>query len=88
MAKARSTRKNVAAKSPASRRRESKEKWVRKNVVIDQRKLDIAKRNFGVATEKEAIDRALDYVKFYCELSEGLETIRLSGGLVDVWKGR
>jgi hypothetical protein len=87
MAKARSTRKKVAAKSRASRR-ESKEKWVRKNVVIDQRKLDVVRRALGVATDKEAIDQALDRIVFVREVSEGLEAIRLSGGLVDVWKDR
>ena len=34
--------------------------WVRKNVVMDQRKLDVARRALGVDTETEAIDRALD----------------------------
>jgi Arc/MetJ family transcription regulator len=61
---------------------------VRKNIVIDQQKLDVARRALGVTTDKEAIDQALDYIKFYCELSESLETIRLSGGIDDVFKGR
>jgi hypothetical protein len=90
MAKARSTRKKVAAKPRASRR-ESKEKWVRKSVVIDQTKLDVARRLLGVATEKEAVDQALDFVVFYREVVNGIETISLYGGLDDiegVFKGR
>jgi len=36
--------------------------WVRKNVIMNQRKLDAAKRALGVDTETEAIDLALDFV--------------------------
>jgi len=32
------------------------EGWVRKNVFVDQRKLDAARRVLGVETETEAID--------------------------------
>lgn len=71
------------AARPRATRREPAPKWVRKRVVIDQRKLDVARKNFKVTTDKEAIDKALDFVKGYCDLSEGLETIRLSGGLID-----
>ena len=36
--------------------------WVRKNIIIDQRKLDVARRALGVDTDTEAIDRALEFV--------------------------
>jgi hypothetical protein len=56
--------KVVAAKRSLSggRRRGagSRAGWVRKNVIMDQRKLDAARRALGVDTETEAIDRALD----------------------------
>jgi len=34
--------------------------WVRKNLHIDQRKLNIARKALGVKTETEAVDAALD----------------------------
>jgi hypothetical protein len=61
---------------------------VRKNVVMDQRKLDAARRTLGVATETEAIDQALDFVVFYRELTEGIRAVRLAGGIDDVFEGR
>ena len=53
--------------------------WVRKNVVIDQRKLDAARKALGVTTETEAIDLALDYVAFRREIAEGIAAVRRSG---------
>jgi hypothetical protein len=64
---------------------------VRKNMVMDQSKLDVAKRLLGVATEKEAVDQALDWVVFYRNVVKGIETINLYGGIDDiegVFKGR
>ena len=62
--------------------------WVRKNVVMDQRKLDIARRVLGVDTETEAIDQALDLVAFREELVKGFAAVRRSGGVDDVFEGR
>jgi len=62
--------------------------WVRKNVVMDQRKLDIARRALGVDTETEAIDQALDFVVFREELAKGFAAVRRSGGVKDVVDGR
>lgn len=70
--------------SGSKRRRDG---WVRKNVAIDQRKLDIARRELGVRTETEAIDLALDAIAFRKELSRGIEAVRRSGGVVDVFGG-
>ena len=61
--------------------------WVRKNVVMDQRKLDLARRALGVATETEAIDQALDFVAFGEELAKGFAAVRRSGGVEDVVDG-
>lgn len=83
MAKARSTRRKVAAR-PRVSRREIKPKWVRKNMVMDQSKLDVAKRLLGVATEKEAVDQALDWVVFYRTVIKGVETMNLYGGFDDI----
>ena len=60
--------------------------WVRKNVVMDQRKLDIARRALGVDTETEAIDQALDFVAFREELAKGFAAVRRSGGVDDVFE--
>src|SRR5688500_4768848 len=62
--------------------------WVRKNVVMDQRKLDLARRALGVRTETEAIDQALDLVAFREELVRGFTAVRRSGGVGDVFEGR
>ena len=62
--------------------------WVRKNVVMDQRKLDVARRALGVDTETEAIDQALDFVAFREELAKGFAAVRRSGGVEDVVEGR
>lgn len=62
--------------------------WVRKNVVMDQRKLDAARRALGVDTETEAIDQALDLVSFGEELAKGFAAVRRSGGVEDVVEGR
>ncbi len=85
-------RKAAATRGSASgvRRRRSSERpgWVRKNVIMDQRKLDVVRRKLGVATETEAIDRALDLVAFREELREGFAAVRKSGGVEDVIEGR
>lgn len=62
--------------------------WVRKNVVMDQRKLDLARRALGVETETEAIDQALDLVAFREELARGFTAVRRSGGVADIPEGR
>jgi hypothetical protein len=62
--------------------------WVRKNVIMDQRKLDVARRVLGVDTETEAIDQALDFVAFREELMKGFSAVRRSGGVDDVLESR
>jgi hypothetical protein len=57
--------------------------WVRKNVVMDQRKLDAARRALGVDTETEAIDLALDFVAFRREVAQGIAAMRRVGGVED-----
>jgi len=72
----------------AGRPRASRAGWVRKNVVMDQRKLDAARRAFGVVTETEAIDLALDFVAFRREVAHGLGAMRRAGGIDDVFEAR
>lgn len=62
--------------------------WVRKNVIMDQRKLDAARRALGVETETEAIDQALDLIAFGHEVAKGIAAIRRSGGVDDVLEDR
>ena len=64
----------------------------RKNLVMDQRKIDRAKRIFGVSTETEAIDRALDQAaelaSFRRELDRGFEELLGQGGFKDHFSRR
>jgi hypothetical protein len=71
-------------KSGRQRPRGRGEGWVRKNVLMDQQKLDAARRVLGVATETEAIDVALDLVAFRRELVRGIAAVRRAGGIEDV----
>lgn len=77
--------KEVATKQqPAVVGRRRRAGWVRKNVAMDQRKLDVARRALGVETETEAIDKALDFVAFREELAKGFDAVRRSGGVEEV----
>lgn len=60
--------------------------WVRKNLRIDQRKLDVARKALGVKTETEAVDAALDAIAFRREISEGVQRLRAVGGLKDIYR--
>lgn len=59
----------------------------RKNLILDQRKIDRAKEILGAATETEAIHRALDGVRelarFRDETEAGLNNLLGRGGFVD-----
>jgi hypothetical protein len=72
----------------APRTRGSRAGWVRKNVAMDQRKLDAARKALGVETETEAIDLALDFVAFRREVSDGITAMRRAGGIEDVFESR
>ena len=85
MAKAMATKR---AATGSRRRSTARSVWVRKNVVMDQRKLDVARRALGADTETEAIDRALDLVAFGEELAKGFAAVRRSDGVDDVLERR
>ena len=47
----------------------------RKNMLMDQRKLDAAKAALGALTETAAVDAALDLVVFRAEVFRGLDAL-------------
>jgi hypothetical protein len=59
----------------------------RKNLLLDQSKIDRARRIFHASTETEAIHRALDAVvdleAFQRELDKGFDVLIGSGGFTD-----
>ncbi len=59
----------------------------RKNLILDQHKIDRAKEIFGAATETEAIhcalDEALELAGFREETEAGLDDLLGRGGFVD-----
>jgi len=61
--------------------------WVRKNMHIDQRKLDVARKALGVKTETETVDAALDAIAMRREISRGIRRARAAGGVKDIYKG-
>ena len=56
----------------------------RKNMLMDQRKLDAAKAALGAASETAAVDAALDLVVFRAEVFRGLDTLAAAGGLATI----
>jgi hypothetical protein len=62
--------------------------WVRKNMLMDQKKLDEARRVLKTATETETIDAALDEIAFRHGLVDGLRALKRSGGLADLFDER
>jgi hypothetical protein len=56
----------------------------RKNMLMDQRKLDAAKTALGVSSETAAVDAALDLVVFRAEVFRGLDTLAAAGGLASL----
>lgn len=63
----------------------------RKNLLLDQTKIDRAKRILKVSSETEAIDRALDAVAdleaFQRELDRGFDALIGAGGFSDRFTG-
>lgn len=57
---------------------------VRKNLRIDQAKLNRAKRILGTRTETETVEQALDLVAFRQEAIEGVLRMAGSGSFRDV----
>ena len=68
---------------PASRRPRAGR--VRKNIELDQKKLDELKEHFGAKTETEALDLAMDQILFWNRVDRGLEGLQALGGLEEVF---
>ena len=60
----------------------------RKNIVVDQRKLDAAKTALGALTETATIDAALDLVVFRTEIFTALDRVAADGGFAPAGRGR
>jgi len=88
MAKAVVRRRRRASVTSGPRGRSRRADWVRKNVVMDQRKLDAARHALGVDTETEAIDLALDFVAFRREIARGIAAVKRTGNVEDVLERR
>ena len=76
------------AATPQTRPTDRRQRWVRKNMVVDQRKLDAARRALRANTDTEAVDRALDLVAFRQELTRGIAAMRKARPIDDVFEGR
>jgi hypothetical protein len=61
----------------------TRKQTVRKNLRLDQAKIDTARRILGTRTETETIEQALDLVAFRDEVVSGLEALAGSGMLRD-----
>jgi Arc/MetJ family transcription regulator len=53
-----------------------REGWERKEFLLDPRLLNEAKAHFGVATEREAVELALEAVSFKAKLLRSIEALR------------
>ena len=56
----------------------------RKNMLMDQRKLNAAKAALGAETETAAVDAALDLVVFRSEVFRGLDQLVAAGGVASI----
>jgi hypothetical protein len=56
----------------------------RKNMLMDQRKLDAAKAALGAETETAAVDAALDLVVLRTEVFTALDHLAAAGGLATI----
>ena len=60
----------------------------RKNILVDQCKLDAAKSALGALTETATIDAALDLVVFRTEVFRALDRIAADGGFAPASRSR
>jgi Arc/MetJ family transcription regulator len=74
----------VERTKPGSRKRTNIR---RKNLNIDQAKLDEVRRLLGVGTETEAVDQALSLLILREEMIVGIRRIAGTGGVRNVFEG-
>lgn len=60
----------------------------RKNILVDQVKLDAAKNALGALTETATIDAALDLVVFRTEVFHALDRVAADGGFAPAGRRR
>ena len=60
----------------------------RKNILVDQRKLDVAKTALGALTETATIDAALDPVVLRTEVLSALDRVAADGGFALAGRSR
>jgi len=60
----------------------------RKNILVDQRKLDAAKTALGALTETATIDAALDLVVFRTEVFGALDRVAADGVFAPAGRSR
>ena len=60
----------------------------RKNILVDQRKLDVAKTALGALTETATIDAALDLVVLRTEVLSALDRVAADGGFALAGRSR
>ena len=60
----------------------------RKNILVDQHKLDVAKRALGALTETATIDAALDLVVFRTEVFRALDRVAADAAFAPVGSSR
>lgn len=78
----------MPSKTPPRRRKprsRSGKNIRRKNLNIDQSKLDRVKEILGARSETEAVDQALELLLLREDLIEGIRRIAGSGGVRDVY---
>ena len=84
-------RKAGAGSRPDAARRTRRPVLRRKNLILDQVKIDEAKAVLGTATETETITRALDAINdlaaFNRELEKGFDDLVGGGGFTDRFGG-
>ena len=86
--KAKPATKAAANKRPVSRvseRAPERPIRVRKNMDMDQAKLDAARRFFGARTETEAVDAALDLAAFQAEVAAAIDRMVKAGGVTNIF---
>ncbi len=73
---------------PAKKTAKRTRSWIRrKNVNIDQAKLDRVREILGAQSETEAIDQALSLLLLRDELMEGVAKIAGTGGVTNYFEG-
>ena len=60
----------------------------RKNILVDQRKLDVAKTALGALTETATINAALDLVVLRTEVLSALDRVAADGGFALAGRSR